>query len=77
MPLQAAKDMLSGAARRVRTAADDILTPAYDAIDRASLSDSERKQARDSDPDFRKADDEFQEHVRSHRRRRAVGQGDR
>jgi hypothetical protein len=70
MPLEAAKGLLRSAGQRVKRAADDILYPVMDAIDRGALSPEERRKARDSDPEFRKNDDEFQEGVDRHQRRK-------
>jgi hypothetical protein len=70
MPLEAAKEMLRSGAKRVKRAADDILYPVMDAVDRSAMSREERQKARDSDPEFRKNDDEFQEGVDRHQRRK-------
>jgi len=70
MPLEAAKGLLRSAARGVKRAADDILYPVMDAVDRGSMSREDRRKARDSDPQFREDDDRFQEGVDRHQRRK-------
>ena len=73
MPFQAAKDILDS----VKEKFENVYVPAMDKSVRGALSDDERRKARDTKPEFRSADDEWQELVRKVRRRNAQGEGDR
>lgn len=72
----AAKDILTRVGDAVQNAADDILMPVYERIDKNSMTDEEKFKARRDDPKFREQDDKFQERVRERQRRKAKEKGE-
>lgn len=72
----AAKDILKRASDVVQNAADDILMPIFERVDKDSMTDEEKFKARRDDPKFREQDDKFQERVRDRQRRKAKEKGE-